>query len=163
MTQGQVSSPQTRMGAGKDESKDFVSFSIAGQLFGIPVIKVQDVLSSQRTSPIPLAPPEIAGSLNLRGRVVTMIDMRLCLGLPARDSSDAEMIIVVEHGQDLYGLTVDSVGEVLDLSAQNYERNPPTLDSKLREYADVIYRLDDTLLVVLDVNKLLDYGRTAAA
>lgn len=146
-----------------DGSDDFVSFTIDGQLFGIPVVKVQDVLSSQRTTPIPLAPPEIAGSLNLRGRVVTMMDMRLRLGLPPRDSSEVEMSIVVEHDQDLYSLMVDSVGEVLPLSSRSYERNPPTLDPNLREYADGIYRLDDTLLVVLDVNKLLDYGRTAAA
>lgn len=144
-------------------SEDFVSFTIDGQLFGIPVAKVQDVLSSQRTTPIPLAPPEIAGSLNLRGRVVTMIDMRLRLGLSPRDSSEAEMSIVVEHGQELYSLMVDSVGEVLPLNSRRHERNPPTLDPKMREYADGIYRLDDTLLVVLDVKKLLDYGRTAVA
>lgn len=144
-------------------SQDFVSFKIGGQLFGIPVVKVQDVLSSQRTTPVPLAPPEIAGSLNLRGRVVTMIDMRLRLGLSPRDSSETEMSIVVEHGQDLYSLMVDSVGEVLALNSRRHERNPPTLDPNLREYADGIYRLDDTLLVVLDVNKLLDYSHAAVA
>ena len=144
-------------------SEDFVSFTIDGQLFGIPVAKVQDVLSSQRTTPIPLAPPEIAGSLNLRGRVVTMIDMRLRLGLSPRDSSEVEMSIVVEHGQELYSLMVDSVGEVLPLNSHRHERNPPTLDPKMREYADGIYRLDDTLLVVLDVKKLLDYGHRAVA
>ena len=144
-------------------SQDLVSFTIDGQLFGIPVAKVRDVLSSRRTTPIPLAPPEIAGSLNLRGRVVTMIDLRLRLGLAPRDRSQVEMSIVVEHGQDLYSLLVDSVGEVLALSSRRYERNPPTLDKNLGEYADGIYRLDDALLVVLDVTKLLDYGRAAVA
>ena len=144
-------------------SQDLVSFTIDGQLFGIPVAKVRDVLSSRRTTPIPLAPPEIAGSLNLRGRVVTMIDLRLRLGLAPRDRSQVEMSIVVEHGQDLYSLLVDSVGEVLALCSSRYERNPPTLDKNLGEYADGIYRLDDALLVVLDVTKLLDYGRAAVA
>ena len=160
----QTSTNRTADLLGRDAgSEDFVSFTIDGQLFGIPVVKVQDVLSSQRTTPIPLAPPEIAGSLNLRGRVVTMIDMRLRLGLSPRDSSETEMSIVVEHGQELYSLMVDSVGEVLPLNSRGHERNPPTLDPNMREYADGIYRLDDTLLVVLDVEKLLDYGRTAVA
>lgn len=144
-------------------SRDYVSFKIAEQLFGIPVLQVQDVLSSQQITPVPLAPPEIAGSLNLRGRVVTMIDMRRRLGLPPRADDAGEMSIVVEHGQDLYSLIVDSVGEVLALSADSYEHNPPTLDAHLRDYSNGIYRLNDTLLVVLDVDKLLDYGRTAAA
>ncbi len=160
----QTSTNRTADLLGRDAgSEDFVSFTIDGQLFGIPVAKVQDVLSSQRTTPIPLAPPEIAGSLNLRGRVVTMIDMRIRLGLSPRDSSEVEMSIVVEHGQELYSLMVDSVGEVLPLNSRRHERNPPTLDPKMREYADGIYRLDDTLLVVLDVKKLLDYGHRAVA
>ena len=65
------------------ETEDYVTFVIAGQLFGIPVLRVQDVLSWHQITPIPLAPPEIAGSLNLRGRIVTAIDVRLRLGLPS--------------------------------------------------------------------------------
>lgn len=145
------------------ETEEYITFVIAKQLFGVPVLKVQDVLSPQRVTPIPLAPPEIAGSLNLRGRIVTAIDVRLRLGLSGRDKGDEGMSIVVEHDSELYSLMVDSVGEVLQLKASHFERNPPTLDQKFREYSDGIYRLDDKLLVVLDVNRLLDYGREAAA
>ena len=79
------------------ENEDFVTFFIEGQLFGVPVLKVQDIINPQRITPVPLAPPEIAGSLNLRGRIVTAIDVRKRLGLPARGSKDC-MSIVVENG-----------------------------------------------------------------
>ncbi len=145
------------------ETQDFVTFVIAGQLFGIPVLKVQDVLSAHRITRIPLAPPEIAGSLNLRGRIVTALDVRRRLGLPDREDQMECMSIVVEHENELYSLMVDTVGEVLALSGSDFERNPPTLDARFREYSDGIYRLDDKLLVVLDVTSLLDYGRSKAA
>ena len=152
-------------GAGVDafaDTEDFVTFIIAEQLFGIPVLKVQDVLSAHNITRIPLAPPEIAGSLNLRGRIVTAMDVRLRLGLPPRESS-VSMSIVAEHEGELYSLMVDSVGEVLALKSSDWERNPPTLDPKFRDYSLGIYRLDKKLLVVLDVNRLLDYDRVQAA
>ncbi|WP_119166411.1 chemotaxis protein CheW [Algihabitans albus] len=145
-----------------EAATEFVTFSIAGQLFGIHVLKVQDVLGSMKTTPVPLAPPEIAGSLNLRGRIVTAIDVRLRLGLPPHDSKKASMAIVVEHDHELYSLLVDQVGEVLALAPDGFERNPPTLDPRFRDYSDGIYRLDKQLLVVLSVERLLDYGRVAA-
>jgi purine-binding chemotaxis protein CheW len=149
--------------ASSEKDEEFVTFTIAGQLFGIPVLQIQDVLSSYHITPIPLAPPEITGSLNLRGRVVTAIDVRLRLGLPPRPSDADSMSIVAENDGELYSLMVDSVGEVLALSQSAYERNLPTLDAKFRAFSDGIYRLDDQLLVVLDVNRLLDYDRSDAA
>src|SRR3546814_17937554 len=85
--------------------------TIADQLFGIPVLQVQDVLGQQRITRIPLAPPEIAGPLNLRGRIVTAIDVRLRLGLGPRERSDKDMSIVVDYRGELYSLMVDQVGE----------------------------------------------------
>ncbi len=147
---------------GHAASATFVTFTIAGQLFGISVMKVRDVLATRQISPIPLAPPEIAGSLNLRGRIVTVIDLRLRLGLASRGDQDKGMSIVVAHGPDLYGLMVDTVSEVLDLAKGDFEDNPPTLDPRFRAYATGIYRLSQPLLVVLDVGRLLNQGRTAA-
>ncbi len=144
-------------------SQEFVTFTIAEQLFGIPVLQVQDVLSSYHITPIPLAPPEITGSLNLRGRVITAIDVRIRLGLPRRAADAKSMSIVAENGGELYSLMVDRVGEVLALSPSAFERNLPTLDAKFRAFSEGIYRLDDQLLVVLDVNRLLDYERSDAA
>lgn len=145
------------------ETADFLTFTIVEQLFGIPVLKVQDVLSSYQITRIPLAPPEIKGSLNLRGRVVTAIDMRARLGLPNRSAETESMSIVVENENELYSLVVDTVGEVLALSTGLFERNPPTLDSSFRAFSDGIYRLDDQLLVVLNVTRLLNYERVNAA
>ncbi len=152
----------TRNGESYSETEDFVTFTIAGQLFGLPVLSVQDILSAHRITPVPLAPPEIAGSLNLRGRIVTALDVRLRLGLPPSDKNN-HMSIVAEHEGELYSLMVDSVGEVLELKNSDFERNPPTLDAGFREYSNGIYRLDDRLLVVLDVNRLLHYRRGQVA
>jgi len=149
--------------AGSSEHRDYVTMSIGGQLFGIPVLKVQDVLGSQTITRVPLAPIEVAGSLNLRGRIVTAVDVRLRLGLPKRDSEKQAMSVVVEHENELYSLLVDSVGEVLSLESRDYQRNPPTLNPRLREFSDGIYRLNDSLLVVLSVSSLLNFGNRADA
>lgn len=142
---------------------DFVTASIADQMFGIPVLQVQDVLGPQKITRIPLAPPEVAGSLNLRGRIVTAIDVRLRLGLPGRVKEKPGMSIVVDHKGELYSLAVDSVGEVLSLSSADFERHPATLDQRWREVSTGIYRLKDTLLVVLDVSRLLNFANIEAA
>jgi purine-binding chemotaxis protein CheW len=143
--------------------RDYVTMSIGGQLFGIPVLKVQDVLGSQKITRVPLAPEEVAGSLNLRGRIVTAVDVRLRLGLPKKEDEKNSMSVVVEHENELYSLLVDSVGEVLSLDAQDYQRNPPTLNPRLREFSDGIYRLNESLLVVLSVSSLLNFGNRADA
>jgi purine-binding chemotaxis protein CheW len=145
------------------ESQDYVTMTIADQLFGIPVLTVQDVLGSQRITRIPLAPPEVAGALNLRGRIVTAMDVRRRLDLPSRESGKAGMSVVVDHNGELYSLIVDSVGEVLSLPNDAFERNPATLDPKWREVSAGIYRLDGKLLVVLEVSRLLDIRRAEAA
>ncbi len=147
---------------GSDQSQEFVTFSIVDQLFGIPVLQVQDILRTHRITRIPLAPPEIAGSLNLRGRIVTAIDVRRRLGL-ARGDQDNCLSIVTEYDGELYSLMVDSVGEVLALDPSQFEDNPATLDPTFKTYSEGIYRLNDQLLVVLDVERLLDYGQRRAA
>jgi len=142
------------------ETQDFVTMIIQGHLFGIPVLTVQDVLGVQKITRIPLAPKEIAGSLNLRGRIVTAIDVRLRLDLEPRPPEEKAMSVVVDQGGELYSLMVDTVGEVLSLPLAKFERNPPTLDNKWREFSLGIYRLEENLLVVLDVGRLLDFNRS---
>jgi purine-binding chemotaxis protein CheW len=141
---------------------DLVSMFIEGQMFGIPVLVVQDVLGPQKITRIPLAPPEVAGSLNLRGRIVTAIDVRLRLKLPQKKTAagGAGMSVVVDMKGELYSLRVDQVGEVLSLPAAKFERNPPTLDTLWREFSTGIYRLEDKLLVILDVPRLLDFTKS---
>jgi purine-binding chemotaxis protein CheW len=144
--------------AATDEHREFVSITVAGQLFGIPVLQVQDVLGPQRITRIPLAPPEVAGSLNLRGRIVTAIDLRTRLRLPPLPEGQTGMSVVVDHGGELYSVMVDAVGEVLSLKLDTAERNPATLDPVWRDVSGGIYRLDKTLLIVLDVARVLDFS-----
>jgi purine-binding chemotaxis protein CheW len=144
-------------------SRDYVTMTIADQLFGIPVLAVQDVLGPQRITRIPLSPPEVAGALNLRGRIVTAIDVRRRLGLPPRAADNPGMSVVVDHKGELYSLIVDAVGEVMSLPSDAYERNPSTLDPRWREVSGGIYRLKGKLLVVLGVANLLEMRRAEAA
>jgi purine-binding chemotaxis protein CheW len=147
-----------------EQHREFVSITVANQLFGIPVLQVQDVLSLQRITRIPLAPPEVAGSLNLRGRIVTAIDLRTRLRLPPPPpKGQSGMSVVVDHGGELYSVMVDSVGEVLSLPAEMAERNPATLDPVWRDVSEGIYRLDKTLLIVLDVARVLDFSTRSDA
>jgi purine-binding chemotaxis protein CheW len=136
---------------------ELVTVTVGGQLFGIPVLQVQDVLGTQRITRIPLASTEIAGSLNLRGRIVTAIDLRVRLGLAAAVERDGRMSVVVEHGGELYSLLVDGVGEVLNIDPATLERNPGTLDAFWRDVSAGICKLDGKLLVVLDVARLLGF------
>jgi purine-binding chemotaxis protein CheW len=145
------------------ERNDFVTVTVDGQLFGIPVLTVQDILGAQRLTPVPLAPKEIAGSLNLRGRIVTAIDVRTRLGLSPPPEESPGMSVVVEHNGELYSLIVDSVGEVLRLSTEAYERNPATLDPVWRDVSTGVFRLDGGLMVVLDVVRILDFSKAEAA
>lgn len=140
-------------------TEDYVTVFIGDQLLGLQVLRVQDVLGPQRITRVPLAPPEVLGSLNLRGRIVTAIDVRRRLGLPARTDKKPSMSVVVEHHGDLYSLQVDSVGEVMTLNVDDYEANPSTMEQLWREVSNGIYRLKDRLLVVLDVDRLLNFGQ----
>ena len=151
------------MDTAMEGSRDYVTMTIADQLFGIPVLAVQDVLGPQRITRIPLSPPEVAGALNLRGRIVTAIDVRRRLGLPPRSAENPGMSVVVDHKGELYSLIVDAVGEVMSLPSDSYERNPSTLDPRWREVSGGIYRLQGKLLVVLEVANLLEMRRAAEA
>lgn len=136
---------------------EFVTFTVGGNLFGVPVLSVQDTLVPDRIAPVPLAPPEVRGSINLRGRIVTVIDMRRRLGLPPSDpSAGPGMGVTVESGSELYTLLVDNVGDVIALPAHLREANPNTLDPLWRDLAGGTYRLEDHLMVVLEIDRLLD-------
>ncbi len=142
---------------------EFVTFTIAGQLFGLQIERVQDVFKPVNMTRVPLAGAEIAGVLNLRGRIVTAIDMRNRLEVKKRQSPDALMAIGIEAKGELFGLLVDAVGEVLKLSNTQREPNPVNLDRKLAALSAGIYRLDGQLLVVLDVDRVLDLRGEAVA
>jgi purine-binding chemotaxis protein CheW len=132
-----------------------VSIRVGGQTFGVPVLSVQDVIAPVRIDAVPLAPPEVAGSLNLRGRIVTAIEIRTRLGMPPRDPDASHMSVIVERAGELYALQVDDVGDVLWLSIADREPAPLTLNADWRAVCDGLYQLDNELLLVLDVERFL--------
>jgi purine-binding chemotaxis protein CheW len=142
---------------------EYVTAMIGGQLFGLPIVHVQDVFIPERLTRVPLAPPEIAGVLNLRGRIVTLIDMRCRFGFGKREDGDSAMAIGVESCGESYGLLIDSVGEVLKLDDAAREPNPVNLDPRLARVSAGIHRLDGQLLIVVDVDRVLDIGAKALA
>lgn len=136
----------------------FLTLTVAGQTCGVPVLMVRDVLGPQTITRIPLAPPEVAGSLNLRGRIVTAIDLRRRLHLPPREADQQPMSIVVELAGELYSMLADAVGEVVPLRVEDSASNPPTLDPLWREVSRGVHRRDGQLLIVLDVDRVLAIG-----
>ncbi|WP_170149805.1 chemotaxis protein CheW [Rhodoplanes roseus] len=146
-----------------DMLTEYVTVMLGEQLFGLPISRVQDVFMLERLTRVPLSQPEIAGVLNLRGRIVTAIDMRRRLGLPKREDGRKPMAIGIESKGESYGLLIDSVGEVLKLDENNREPNPVNLDTRLARVSAGVHRLEGQLLVVLDVDRVLDMGEAIAA
>src|SRR4051812_44046840 len=155
------------MAMANDDSTDlvteYVTVTIGDHMFGLPIFRVQDVFVPDRLTRVPLAPPEVAGILNLRGRVVTAIDMRARLDLGARPPGAPAMAIGIELKSESYGLLVDSVGEVMALRNSACEAKPANLDPRLSRVAAGIYRLEGQLMVVLDVDRVLDIKNGAVA
>jgi len=142
---------------------EYVTATVGGQRFGLPILRVQDVFVPERLTRVPLAAPEIAGLLNLRGRIVTLIDVRRRLRLRGDGAEGPAMAIGVESQGESYGLLVDSVGEVVALDPKLRESNPVNLDPWIAEVSAGIYRLEDQLLVLIDVDRILGIGRKAVA
>ena len=143
-------------------SNDFVTFEIGEQLFGVPIDDVQDVFKPQRLTPVPLSHPDVAGVLNLRGRIVTMIDCRQHLGL-GRSNYENMMAVGVERAGESYGLLIDKIGDVLSPEASSFEANPVNLDPRWRAVSKGVFRLEKRLLIVLNISTILDFGRREAA
>jgi len=137
------------------DSQMYVTMGIEKQLFGINVKYVRDVLRQQKVTAIPLAPKDVSGSLNLRGRIVTVIDVRSRLGLPPREDDGKSMFVVVEVKNELYSLKVDMVGEVLTVADAEVEKPPAHLASTWRDVATGIHKLPSELLVIVNVQTIL--------
>ncbi|MBO0346885.1 chemotaxis protein CheW [Roseibium limicola] len=136
------------------DSIQYVTVLIGGQLFGLPISQVHDVFVPESVTRVPLSAPEVAGVLNLRGRIVTAINMRRRLHLPPLKEGHM-MAVGIEYKHESYGLMIDSVGEVLNLPASSAEPNPSNLDKRWAEISGGVHRLDGKLMVILDVARLL--------
>lgn len=150
--------------AGADQAaEDYITVTIAGQMFGLPILQVQDVFVPEALTKVPLAARDVAGVLNLRGRIVTAIDMRRRLGLGVRDAGAPQMAVGIEHKGESYGLLIDAVGEVLRLTNGSFERNPANLDPRWSAISTGVHRLEERLMVVLDVRRILDTDQAGIA
>lgn len=141
---------------------EFVTLYLEGQLLGIPVLSVRDVMRMGALTRVPRAPPLVAGVMNLRGRIVTAIDVRRCLGLAERPPGGASMAIVVEAAGQPYALVVDAVGDVVRVPPDRFDAHPGTLSPVWRSVTAGVYRLDE-LMLVLDIGRLLASGTAEAA
>ena len=135
---------------------EYVTVLIGEQLFGLPISRVQDVFMPDRLTRVPLSSPEIAGVLNLRGRIVTAIDMRCRLGMPQRTDGRPPMAVGIELKGESYGLLIDTVGEVMKLGDDTREPNPVNLDTRLARVSGGVHRLEGQLMVILDVDHVLN-------
>jgi len=146
---------------GEQIFNEYVTAMVGGQLFGLPIRRVQDVFLPDRLTRVPLASPDIAGLINLRGHMKARVDGGIGQSLSRRN--ETPMAIGVELGGESYGLLIDSVGEVMSLDAATLERNPINLDARLAAVSSGIYRLQEQLLLVLDVDRVLAIDASAAA
>jgi purine-binding chemotaxis protein CheW len=136
---------------------EFVTVTVAGQLLGLPISRVHDVFVVSEMTTVPLAPGEIAGLLNLRGRVVTAVSLRRRLGLGDVTDAGRRMAVGLENQGEAYGLLVDDVGEVLKLDPDEMQPNPVHMDRGWVGLSQGVHQLRDQLLIVLDVDAVLAF------
>jgi purine-binding chemotaxis protein CheW len=134
-------------------TQQYATFWLAGHLYGVGVEHVQEVLRAPTLTRVPLAPPAVAGLINLRGQVVTAIERREQLGLPHRDEGSTAILIVVRLRGEVVSLIVDSIGDVVDVSTDDFEAPPDTLEGRARELILGAYKLSGQLLLAIDVHR----------
>ncbi|MET0313517.1 MAG: chemotaxis protein CheW [Hansschlegelia sp.] len=132
-------------------------------MFGVPISRVREVFAPDQLTKVPLAPPDVAGVLNLRGRIVTAIDMRPGLNLPPREPDAKPMAIGIDFKSEPFALLVDRVGDVLELDHSEREAVPSSLDPRWASVAAGVHRLDGCLLIILDVDRALSPPAAAIA
>jgi purine-binding chemotaxis protein CheW len=138
-----------------DPIVQWVTFRLAGESYGINVMQVQEVLRVSEIAPVPGAPHYVLGIINLRGNVVTVIDTRVRLGLPAAEVTDATRIVIIEGSRHIVGILVDCVAEVVDLRASDVESAPNVGSEESSDYIQGVATRNDELLILVDLNKLL--------
>src|SRR4051812_39438855 len=129
----------------------FCTFFLGDFMFGIEVQTIQEVICYQTMTPVPLAPATVSGLINLRGQIVTAIDLRQRLELPARVGGALPTNIIVRTSDGAVSLLVDEIGDVVDVDSALHEGCPETLEGRARELVTGVYKLDGRLLLIIDV------------
>jgi purine-binding chemotaxis protein CheW len=138
------------------EVNQFTTFYLEGLLFGVEVSKVQEVIRYQEMTRVPLSSPVVRGLINLRGQIVTALDLRRRINLKDRDSEKLPMNVVVRNGEEAVSLLVDEIGDVLEVDEESFERPPDTLQGEARQLIRGAYKLKNQLLLVLDTDKAVN-------
>lgn len=138
-----------------DPVTQLVTFRLQDETYGIDVMQVQEVLRVSEIAPVPGAPSFVLGIINLRGNVVTVIDTRTRFGLPPAERDDASRIVIIESDQQVVGMLVDSVAEVVELRQSQIDAVPSIGSEESSRYIHGVASRDDDLLIVVDLNKLL--------
>lgn len=138
-----------------DEIIQLVTFRLKDETYGINVMQVQEVLRITEIAPVPGAPGFVLGIINLRGNVVTVIDTRTRFGLPTTERDDASRIVIIESEEQVVGILVDSVAEVVELRQSEIDQAPSVGNEESARYIQGVASRDDDLLIVVDLNKLL--------
>jgi purine-binding chemotaxis protein CheW len=141
------------------QSHQYSTFYVAGLFLGIDVLHVQEVLRYQEMTNVPLAPGVIEGLINLRGQIVTAVDLRRRLKLPPRPDGTTPMNIVVRGEEGPVSLLVDEISDVLQMDAGCFELPPQNLPAAQRDLIDGLYKLDGRLLLILNTERVMQiYG-----
>lgn len=143
-------------------TRQYATFEVAGQLFGVEVAAVQEVLSFHEYTGVPLASPAVGGLFNLRGQVIAAVDLRVQLGLPRQSLSGSVMNVILRGDDEPVSLLVDRIGEVIDVDESDFEPPPETLTGPTRELITSTVKLDGRLMLAVDVPQAVDTGRLAA-
>jgi purine-binding chemotaxis protein CheW len=141
--------------AADDEDLRWVTFRLENEKYGINVMQVQEVLRVTEIAPVPGAPSYVLGIINLRGNVVTVIDTRSRFGLAPAEMDDSTRIVIIEADEQVVGILVDSVAEVVDLKASEIETAPNVGTEESAKFIQGVASHDDELLILVDLNKLL--------
>jgi len=133
-----------------------LTFLVADQWLGLNVNELSEVITPQKRMALPLSPGCVNGLINLRGRIITELDLRTIIGLPDRKEEDPYRIIVLEpDGNESFGLVVDGVGEVIDLDAENFEATPDSFSEAWKQVSHGVLKQDGRVVVLIDVEKVL--------
>ena len=140
-------------------SLQYCTFRLDGHLFGVPVGSVQEVLRAQELTPVPQAPPEVSGLINLRGQIITTLGLRSTLGLPARaPDAPAVNVVVRSRDGDVVSLLVDEIGDVLEPDEESFAELPETVPARIRALVTGVCKLEGQLMLVLDTELAVQVG-----
>lgn len=137
-----------------EPTSEWVTFYLDAEKYGVNVLLVSEVLKNTEIAPVPGAPPYVCGIINLRGNVVTVVDTRKRLGLHPRETDDSTRIVVIEMGDQVLGIMVDSVAQVANLRESEIEYAPNVGNDESSKYIHGVSNQDDELLILLDMDRM---------